>query len=132
MKNIVTHKGGCHCKEIEFEVTGEKDIKVLNCNCSICSMTQYKHYIISKNNFKLLKGSKFITTYKFNTNIAEHIFCSKCGIKSFYIPRSHPNKISVNANCIYSNTIKSIETIEFDGRNWDKAFNNLKENKEKK
>ena len=75
---------------------------------------------------------KFITTYKFNTNIAEHIFCSKCGIKSFYIPRSHPNKISVNANCIYSNTIKSIETIEFDGRNWEKAFNNLKENKEKK
>ena len=24
MKNIVTHKGGCHCKEIEFEVTSNK------------------------------------------------------------------------------------------------------------
>ena len=131
-KNMVTHLGSCHCKQIQFEVLGEKNIKVLDCSCSICSILNYKHYIVDKSQFKLLKGKKYLSTYTFNTNVAKHLFCKNCGIKSFYIPRSHPNKISVNANCIYSNTIKSIEAIEFDGRNWEKAFNNLKENKEKK
>ncbi len=125
-KNIVTHKGGCHCKEIQFEATGEENIKILNCNCSICSMTLYKHYIIPKKNFKLLQGSKYLTSYKFNTNIAKHMFCKKCGIKSFYIPRSHPDSISININCIYSNTIKNIKTIEFDGKNWEKNINAIK------
>jgi len=126
LKNIVTHKGGCHCKEVKFEAIGEENIKVLDCNCSICSITQYKHYIIPSENFKLIKGENIISTYKFNTNIAKHLFCSICGIKSFYIPRSHPNQISINLNCIYSNTIKNIEILQFDGKNWEKSINKIK------
>ena len=101
-KNIVTHYGNCHCKQIQFKAIGTENIEVLNCSCSICSMTNYKHYIISKEQFTLLKGRNFLSTYKFNTNVAKHLFCTKCGIKSFYIPRSHPNSISVNLNCINS------------------------------
>ena len=128
IKNIITHTGSCHCKQIQFEAIGEDRIEVLNCSCSICSITNYKHYVIPKSQFTLLKGKNFLSTYKFNTNIAKHMFCKKCGIKSFYIPRSHPECISININCINSDTIKNIKIINFDGKNWGKNIDNLVKN----
>ena len=64
-KNMVTHLGSCHCKQIQFEVLGEKNIKVLDCSCSICSILNYKHYIVDKSQFKLLKGK--------NTSLLIHL-----------------------------------------------------------
>ena len=69
---MVTHLGSCHCKQIQFEVLGEKNIKVLDCSCSICSILNYKHYIVDKSQFKLLKGKKYLSTYTINTNVAKH------------------------------------------------------------
>ena len=86
-------------------VIGEDNIKVLDCSCSICSIINYKHYIVDKSQFKLLKGKNHLSNYTFNTNVAKNLFCKNCGIKSFYIPRSHPDSISVNLNCIHSKTI---------------------------
>ena len=125
-KNMVTHLGSCHCKQIKFEVLGEKNIKVLYCTCSICSILNYKHYIVDKSQFKLLKGKKYLSTYTFNTNVAKHLFCKNCGIKSFYIPRSHPDSISVNLNCIHSKTINKVKIIKFDGKHWNKNINKIK------
>ena len=123
---MVTHLGSCHCKQIQFEVLGEKNIKVLYCTCSICSILNYKHYIVDKSQFKLLKGKKYLSTYTFNTNVAKHLFCKNCGIKSFYIPRSHPDSISVNLNCIHSKTINKVKIIKFDGKHWNKNINKIK------
>ena len=123
---MVTHLGSCHCKQIKFEVLGEKNIKVLDCSCSICSILNYKHYIVDKAQFKLLKGKKYLSTYTFNTNVAKHLFCKNCGIKSFYIPRSHPDSISVNLNCIHSKTINKVKIIKFDGKHWNKNINKIK------
>ena len=125
-KNMVTHLGSCHCKQIQFKVIGEKNIKVLDCSCSICSILNYKHYIVDKSQFKLLKGKKCLSTYTFNTNVAKHLFCKNCGIKSFYIPRSHPDSISVNLNCIHSKTINKVKIIKFDGKHWNKNINKIK------
>jgi hypothetical protein len=63
----------------------------------MCSKAGYLHLIVTADRFKLLSGSEFLTTYTFNTNTARHLFCSVCGVKSFYVPRSHPDGISVNA-----------------------------------
>ena len=125
-KNMVTHLGSCHCKQIQFEVIGEENIEVLDCSCSICSILNYKHYIVDKSQFKLLKGKKYLSTYTFNTNVAKHLFCKNCGIKSFYIPRSHPDSISVNLNCIHSKTINKVKIIKFDGKHWKKNINKIK------
>jgi hypothetical protein len=38
---------------------------------------------------------------------------------SFYIPRSHPDGVSVNARCIDSDTIESMSVKPFDGRDWE-------------
>jgi hypothetical protein len=60
-----------------------------------------------------------LTTYTFNTGVAQHTFCRHCGIKPFYVPRSHPDGLSTNVNCLDPATIDSIEETAFDGHNWE-------------
>ncbi len=74
----------------------------------MCSKAGYLHLIVPADQFKLLCGNDVLKTYSFNTHTAKHLFCSVCGIKSFYVPRSHPDGISVNARCIDSKTIEDL------------------------
>ena len=75
------------------------------------------HLIVPKSKFKLLSGADNMTTYTFDTHEAKHLFCKTCGIKSFYIPRSHSDGISVNVRCLDNTTIQSINIEPFDGKN---------------
>jgi hypothetical protein len=67
----------------------------------------------------LLQGGDLLTEYTFNTGVARHLFCSRCGVKSFYVPRSNPDGYSVNARCLEPGTIESLVPEPFDGRNWE-------------
>jgi hypothetical protein len=116
-----THSGGCHCGRVRFEVIAPAKLEVAECNCSLCSMYGYLHLIVPADRFKLISGRETLSTYTFNTQVAKHHFCSVCGVKSFYIPRSHPDGVSVNARCIDSGTIESMSVTPFDGRNWEKG-----------
>jgi hypothetical protein len=116
-----THSGGCHCGRVRFEVTAPANIEVSDCNCSICNMSGYLHLIVPKDRFKLLSGQDALTTYAFNTGVARHLFCSTCGVKSFYIPRSHPDGVSVNARCIDAGSIESMSVVPYNGREWEKG-----------
>jgi len=69
----------------------------------------------------LISGRDALITYTFNTRVAQHYFCASCGVKSFYIPRSHPDCISVNVRCIDGGTIESMSVTAFDGREWEKG-----------
>ena len=116
-----THTGGCHCGRVRFEVIAPAKLEVTDCNCSICSKYGYLHLIVPADRFKLLSGRESLSTYSFNTHVAKHFFCSTCGVKSFYIPRSHPDGISVNARCLDSDTIESMSVTPFDGQDWEKG-----------
>lgn len=116
---LVTHRGGCHCGRVRFEVDAPPRLEVQLCNCSICSMTSYLHLIVPASRFRLLSGGDDLATYRFNTMVARHYFCRICGIKSFYVPRSNPDGISVNARCLDAGTIRSVNVSTFDGRRWE-------------
>lgn len=116
-----THTGGCHCGRVRFEVLAPARITVSECDCSICSKFGFLHLIVPKERFKLLSGGDALTTYTFNTGVAKHYFCSACGVKSFYVPRSHPDGISVNARCIDDGSIESMAIKPFNGRDWEKG-----------
>ncbi len=116
---MTTHTGGCHCGRVRFEVTAPPDLELTRCNCSICRMTGYLHLIVPRTDFRLLSGEDDLETYTFNTGVAQHRFCRHCGIKSFYLPRSHPDGISVNANCLDVSTVSSTSITDFDGVNWE-------------
>ncbi|MGO9995255.1 MAG: GFA family protein [Steroidobacteraceae bacterium] len=123
---MVTHAGGCHCGRVRFEVTAPARLEVSDCNCSICAKSGYLHLIVTADRFVLVSGRDDLTTYTFNTGVAKHYFCSNCGVKSFYIPRSHPDGVSVNARCIDSGTIESMSVTPFDGQHWESARIQLK------
>jgi hypothetical protein len=113
-----TVSGRCHCGAVQFEVRIPPVIRVSHCNCSICALTGHVHIIVARDDFTLLSGEADLVAYRFNTGIAKHLFCRRCGIKSFYVPRSHPDGYSVNLNCVrLPGDIEVIHT-HFDGRNW--------------
>jgi hypothetical protein len=116
-----THTGGCHCGRVRFEVMAPARIEVADCNCSLCRMSGYLHLIVPKERFKLIRGEDALSTYTFNSGVAKHFFCTTCGVKSFYIPRSHPDGISVNARCVDQGSIESMTVQPFDGHDWDKG-----------
>ncbi len=78
-----------------------------------------------RSRFRLLRGEEELTTYTFNTRVAQHHFCSICGIKSFYVPRSHPAAYSVNARCLDPSTIEVMNVGTFDGQNWEQHAHEL-------
>ncbi|MEA3181576.1 MAG: hypothetical protein QOI59_5099 [Gammaproteobacteria bacterium] len=110
----VTHSGGCHCGAVAFEVEAPAKIVASDCNCSICRMSGYLHLIVPRSRFHLLQGADALTEYKFNTGTARHLFCGRCGVKSFYVPRSNPDGYSVNVRCLDSATIEHVEVQLFD------------------
>src|SRR5277367_3803749 len=125
MDTLVTHSGGCHCGRVRFEVLAPERIAVSDCNCSICAKSGYLHLTVPKARFTLLSGSDALVTYQFNTGAAKHLFCSVCGIKSFYVPRSHPDGFSVNFRCLDAEEFTSVLTTDFDGKNWEQHSDEL-------
>jgi hypothetical protein len=113
-ENHVTHSGGCHCGAIAFEVEAPARIVAADCNCSICRMSGFLHLIVPRSRFRLLQGADQLTEYKFNTGTARHLFCGRCGVKSFYVPRSNPDGYSVNVHCLNPGTIEQVEVQLFD------------------
>jgi hypothetical protein len=114
--------GGCHCGLVRYEAeVPDGPIDVLDCNCSICSMTGYLHLIIPETSFRLTEGQRETHTYRFGSGKARHIFCTQCGIKSFYRPRSHPDGISINLRCLDEDHGLDVRIVPFDGRDWEKG-----------
>jgi hypothetical protein len=116
-----TYEGGCHCGRVRFRVTADLS-RVSDCNCSVCTKKGFLHLIVAPEQFALLSGEDALSTYQFNTGTAKHIFCRHCGIHSFYIPRSDPDKIDVNVRCLDDIDLTAITVLPFDGRNWEDAM----------
>ena len=122
---MIRHRGGCHCGDIRFEVDAPADLELHDCNCTICSMTGFLHLIVPKTHFRLIEGEGRLEEYRFNTGVARHLFCRRCGVKSFYIPRSNPDGVSVNFRCLDQRTVRSYDVHPFDGQNWEESAGRL-------
>jgi len=116
------HRGGCHCGRVRFEVLAPAHLQLDECNCSMCSRNGYLHLIVPAERFKLLQGQETLTAYAFNTGTAKHLFCSVCGIKSFYVPRSHPDGFSINARCLDMQTVSGTTVRPCNGRDWEQQY----------
>ena len=117
----VTTEGGCHCGRVRFRVRFQDPPTLLDCNCSICSKTGFLHLIATADDFTLLQGAEVLIEYRWGSGTARHLFCSVCGIKSFYVPRSHPDGFSVNWRAL--DGVEGITPViqAYDGRDWEAA-----------
>jgi len=118
---IATYRGGCHCGRVRFRVSAELR-GVTECNCSMCAKKGFLHWIVAPEEFELLSGTDDLVTYQFNTGTAQHRFCRHCGIHSFYVPRSDPDKIDVNVRCLEGVDPAGLTITPFDGKNWEASM----------
>lgn len=114
-------KGRCHCGAVRWEAELGEEIVADACNCSMCQRMGFLHVIIPQSRFRLIAGEDRLTEYTFNTGVARHLFCSDCGVKSFYVPRSNPDGYSLNLRCMDQGQFKSVEIRPFDGQNWEES-----------
>ena len=121
---MIIHKGGCHCGRVRFEVCASSTINVSQCNCSICSKSGHLGMIVPSDRFTLISGKECLTKYTFDSGVAKHLFCKHCGIKAFYIPRSHPDGVCIHAPCLDPGTVEEMNITQFDGQNWERYYPN--------
>jgi hypothetical protein len=115
------HEGGCHCGRVRFRARVDLDL-LSQCNCSICTKKGTLHLPIAVEDFELLRAKTALTVYTFGTDVVQHTFCSHCGMHAFYIPRSRPDRITVNARCLDGIDGPSLKPARFfDGRHWEEA-----------
>jgi hypothetical protein len=122
MTNTMTWRaGGCHCGAVRFETLLPDTLEVEDCNCSMCARVGFLHIIVPAARFRLTQGEDKLTRYTFNTGAAKHLFCSVCGVKSFYVPRSNPDGFSVNLRRLDDpKAFAEVRIVNFDGKgDWE-------------
>jgi len=89
---LENREGGCHCGRVRFRARVDLDL-LSQCSCTVCTKKGILHLPVAPENFELLRGKNSLSTYTFGTGVAQHTFCSHCGMHAFYVPRSQPNRI---------------------------------------
>ena len=108
----------CHCGQIEAQINISNLSKALRCNCSICKRKGAIMSMVKNEDFKILKGADELSLYQFHTKVANHYFCSKCGIYTHHNPRSNPAMTGFNVGCIDEiDTFNLDDVIVNDGQN---------------
>jgi hypothetical protein len=109
--------GGCHWGDVRCQAALPVEARAWN--CSMCEEVGIIHLIVPEGPFCLLSGGGGLTSYRFNTGVAEHLVCPVCGVKGYYRPRSNPDGWSLNARCLDEPGALDIRIEAFDGRNWE-------------
>lgn len=97
----ITLSGACHCKAIRFTVDLPHGLaSARRCTCSYCAMRGAVAVTAMRDGLSILKGADTLATYRFNTGVAEHHFCTVCGIYTHHRRRSNPDQLGVNVACL--------------------------------
>ena len=109
----------CHCGAVEAEINVPENLeKVLKCNCSLCKRKGAVMSMVKNDDFKIIKGEDKLSLYKFHTKVANHYFCSICGIYTHHNPRINPAMTGFNLGCIDDiDTFKFKDILINDGQN---------------
>jgi hypothetical protein len=70
------------------------------CTCSICRMRGAVAVTAKLGDLTVTSGEDLLTEYRFNTGVARHYFCSRCGIYTHHQRRSNPDELGVNVACL--------------------------------
>ena len=91
----------CHCGAVRFEVTLTDGLNTIRrCTCSLCRMRGAVAVSAELDGVRIVQGEDCLTSYRFNTGVAQHFFCSRCGIYTHHQRRSNPQQYGVNVACL--------------------------------
>jgi hypothetical protein len=118
MAEPTTYTGGCHCGAVRYRVTTKPIERAMACNCSICSKTGTILTFVPASQFQLERGQEGLTDYQFAKKRIHHLFCARCGIRSFArgIAPGGAEMVAVNVRCLDALDLASVKVEPFDGR----------------
>ena len=114
-----TYHGKCHCGNISFSFKHDKIKSGIRCNCSFCIrrgavMTDFA--MPPEALTIVVKEENSLGLYEFDSKVAHHYFCNKCGIYPFHQTYSMPGQYRVNLGCIDEIDTNKIELTLFNGK----------------
>ncbi len=118
MADKTDHQGQCHCGAVRFsahtDLTGLGD-----CNCSRCRRLGWVMQSMPEADFKLVSGADNLTTYRFNTETIDHLFCKTCGIEAFARGSDGKGNVMymINVHCLDTPPVVDPSAI----KHWDGA-----------
>lgn len=117
MSGEKTYEGGCHCGAVRYRVTLALEGAVV-CNCSICQKTGSMLAFAPWEQFTLLSGEGALADYQFGKKRIHHLFCTRCGVRSFARgakPTGEP-VAAVNVRCLDGVDLDALKLHRYDGR----------------
>jgi hypothetical protein len=95
------HRASCHCGSVVLEVDlPDGLVEPKRCNCSLCRRKGTIIALVPVPALRVVEGQDALTCYQFNTRVAKHYFCSKCGVHTHHQLRSNPQMYGVNVGCL--------------------------------
>lgn len=96
-----TRRSTCHCGAVELLITFESGLQnIRRCDCSLCSRKGYVMASVPTTHLQVVRGRDRLSLYQWGTMVAEHYFCSTCGIHTHHKRRSNPSEYGINIACI--------------------------------
>jgi hypothetical protein len=123
-----TYQGSCHCGAVRFECELDLSDETSRCNCSSCGKGRFWKSIVQPDAFRLLEGADALSDYQFGERRIHHMFCSRCGVKTFGRVRLDDagEFIAINVACLDDATdteLAAAPIVYQDGRHerWERA-----------
>jgi hypothetical protein len=111
---LTAYSGSCHCGAVRFEARSTLSPAV-RCNCSFCRRRGAVMANVLAEDFQLLSGEDALGLYQWNTRVAKHYFCRRCGIYPFHRPRMRPEIYRINVGCLEGVDPYALEVTVQDG-----------------
>ena len=82
-------EAACHCGTVGFRVKLSDGFNTARrCTCSYCWMRGAVAVSAEVGGITFEAGEEALTVYRFNTGVAQHYFCSRCGIYTHHQRRA--------------------------------------------
>lgn len=92
-------QGSCHCGAVRFEVQAAIT-ELTTCDCSLCVKKNAVMAKVHEDALTITAGGDVLSLYEWNTRLAKHYFCSRCGIYTFHRKRAAPDHYGINVFCL--------------------------------
>ena len=87
------------------------------CTCSMCSRRGAVAVSAELKDIDFTAGQDTLSCYTFGTGVAQHYFCSTCGIYTHHQRRSNPTQFGINLACLEGQTPFIDQVPVLDGKN---------------
>lgn len=111
---MALYEGSCHCGAVVFRVEAAPT-ELTMCDCTLCRRKNALMFQVHESALRIVKGEDVLSLYQWNTGVARHYFCSRCGIYPFHRKRSAPDHYGVNVHCLEGFDASAVPIRHADG-----------------